>query len=66
LVLFPKCFPKNESSHHYANHAHYAFNVIRREYLASWVVGCQYGIAKQECSETNDDYSHDDIIDFHK
>ena len=65
LVLFP-CFPKNESSNHYKNHARYALNVIRRQYLACWVVGCQIGIAKQECGETYDNYSHYEIIDFHK
>jgi hypothetical protein len=52
LVLFP-CLPKNESSNHYTNHAHYAFNVIRRKYFARyacghiWVIGHQYGIGKQ-------------------
>ena len=66
LVLFRKCFPKNESSSYYRHHAQYAFNVISRQYLARWVVGCQYGIAKQECSETYDNYSHYDIIDFHE
>jgi len=66
LALFSKCFPKNEPSNHYTNHTHYAFNVIRRQYLACWVVGGQYSIAKQECSETNDNYSHYDIIDFHE
>ena len=66
LVLFPKCFPKNESSSYYRYHAQYAFNVISRQYLARWVVGCQNGIAKQECSETYDNYSHHDIIDFHE
>jgi hypothetical protein len=34
--------------------------------LACWIVGCQYGVAKQECSETYDDYPYYDIIDFHK
>jgi len=65
-VLFPKCFPENESRNHYREHTHYAFNVVRRQDLACWVVGCQYGIAKQEGSETYDNYSYYDIIDFHK
>jgi hypothetical protein len=66
LVLFLKCFPENESSNHYREHTHYAFNVIRRQYLDCWVVGRQDGIAKQECSEANDNYSNYDIIDFHE
>jgi hypothetical protein len=56
--LFAKGFPKNEHSYHGGHHAHYTFNVVGRQYLVCWVVCCYYGIAKQECSETYDNYSN--------
>jgi len=34
--------------------------------LASWVVGGQDGIRKQECSDSYDYYPYDEIIGFHK
>jgi len=37
LSLFP-CFPENETSSHYSHHTQYAFNVIRRQYLACWLL----------------------------
>ncbi len=65
LVLF-RCFVEIESCEHQQNHAYNAFYVIRRKYLVSWVVRCQYCIADQECGEQYDDYSQYKFIYFHE
>ena len=51
MTLFLPRFPEKEGSDYYENEACYAFNVIRRQQHAGWVNGCQYRIAKQDCSE---------------
>ena len=66
-----ECFYENEYSDYSENHTCYAFNIIRRKYLARyarghiWAIGHQYGIDNQECSEAYDDCSHYEIFDFH-
>ncbi len=65
MSLFPR-FPEEECSGYYENEARYAFNVIRRQYHVGWVEGCQYGIAKQDCSEKYDQYSKYDILGLHE
>jgi hypothetical protein len=64
-LLLPS-FPEKEGSDYYENEARYAFNVIRRQHHAGWVIGCQYGIAKQDCSEHYDEKSKYNILSFHE
>jgi hypothetical protein len=65
-VLFLPGFPEEEGSDYHENKARYAFNVIRRQHHAGWVNGCQYGIAKQDCSEHYHEQSKYNILGFHE
>ena len=66
VTLFLPRFPEKEGSDYYENEACYAFNVIRRQQHAGWVNGCQYRIAKQDCSEHYHEQSKNQVLGFHE